>query len=75
MNLSEASLKSIVRVVDIKAVGELRRRFFDLGIVEGTNIEILYESPFKDPRAYYIRGAIIAIRSDESKNSIIESNY
>ena len=75
MNLSEASLKSIVRVVDIKAVGELRRRFFDLGIVEGTNIEVLYESPFKDPRAYYIRGAIIAIRSDESKNIIIESNY
>ena len=75
MNLSEAKLKSIVKVVDINAVGELRRRFFDLGIVEGTNIEVLYESPFSDPRAYYIRGAIIAIRSDESKSIIIESNW
>ena len=52
MNLSEAELETTVKVVKIRAQGELRRRFFDLGIVEGTNIKVLYESPFKDPRAY-----------------------
>ncbi|MDD5794045.1 FeoA family protein [Clostridium sp. HCP1S3_B4] len=74
MNLSEAELETTVKVVKIRAQGELRRRFFDLGIVEGTNIKVLYESPFKDPRAYYIRGTIIAMRGDESKNIIVDSN-
>ncbi|MBP1890741.1 ferrous iron transport protein A [Clostridium moniliforme] len=67
MNLKEAELNSIVEVSKIWADGELRRRFFDLGIIEGTSIEILYESPFGDPRAYLIRGAVIAIREEDSK--------
>ena len=45
MNLSEAELETTVKVVKIRAQGELRRRFFDLGIVEGTNIKVLYELP------------------------------
>ena len=35
MNLSEAELETTVKVVKIRAQGELRRRFFDLGIVDG----------------------------------------
>lgn len=74
MNLSEAKLNSTVKVVKIEATGDLRRRLFDLGIIEGTKIKVLFKSPFNDPRAYYIRGAIIAIRGDESKTIIVESN-
>ena len=39
MNLSDAELFSVVKVVKILAHGSLRRRFLDLGIIEGTNIE------------------------------------
>ena len=38
MKLKEAEISSIVKVVSIDAKGELRRRFFDLGIIEGTVI-------------------------------------
>ena len=67
MKLKEAEISSIVKVVSIDAKGELRRLFFDLGIIEGTVIEALYRSPFGDPTAYLIRGAVIAMREEESE--------
>lgn len=69
--LGEAKVLSTVRVVNIKAEGDLRRRFLDLGIIEGTEIEVLYQSPFGDPKAYLIRGAVIAIREQEGKKIIV----
>ncbi|MDK0584573.1 MAG: FeoA family protein [Clostridium perfringens] len=65
MKLHEAKILSTVKVIDIKAQGELRRRFFDLGIIEGTDIKVLYGGPFDDPKAYLIRGTVIAIRKEE----------
>ena len=41
MNLVNADLASTVKVVGINAEGELRRRFFDLGIIEGTKIDVM----------------------------------
>ncbi|MEG1004491.1 MAG: FeoA family protein [Clostridium sp.] len=67
MKLKEATINSIVRVININAKGELRRRFFDLGIIEGTSIEVLFKGPFGDPVAYLIRGAIIALREEEGE--------
>lgn len=67
MNLQEAQVSSTVKVIAINADGELRRRFFDLGIIEGTIIKVLYISPFGDPKAYLIRGAVIAIREEDGE--------
>lgn len=65
VNLSDAELFSVVKVVKILAHGSLRRRFLDLGIIEGTNIEVLYRGALGDPVAYFIRGAVIALRSED----------
>lgn len=73
MKLKDADISSVVRVINIEAKGELRRRFFDLGIIEGTKIEVLYKSPFGEPTAYLIRGAVIAMREEESEKIIIAS--
>ncbi|AQM59458.1 MULTISPECIES: FeoA family protein [Clostridium] len=67
MKLKEANLNSVVRVININARGELRRRFFDLGIIEGTNIEVLFKGPFGDPVAYSIRGTVIALREEDGE--------
>ena len=66
VKLRDVSTHSLVKVENIEAQGELKRRFSDLGIINGTNIEVLYRSPFGDPTAYLIRGAIIAMREEES---------
>ncbi|MDO5112562.1 MAG: FeoA family protein [Clostridia bacterium] len=45
--------------------GGMRRRLLDIGLIEGTEVECLGRSPGGDPAAYLIRGAVIAIRSED----------
>ena len=45
--------------------GGMRRRFLDIGLVEGAAVECVGRSPAGDPSAYRIRGAIIAIREED----------
>lgn len=51
--------------------GGIRRRLLDIGLVEGTRVECLGRSPFGDPTAFLIRGAVIAIRSEDCRDVII----
>lgn len=60
------------RVAGLDAVGTQRRRMLDLGLVEGTNVEALHKSPSGDPVAYFIRGAVIALRGEDAKKVRIE---
>ena len=53
--------------------GNERRRMLDLGIVPNTLVEALYKSPAGDPVAYQVRGAVIAIRSEDAKKILINS--
>ena len=59
------------RVVKLTAKGSMRRRLLDLGLVGGTLVECLGESPSGDPRAYLIRGAVIAIRSRDCRDILV----
>ena len=74
MRLKDAKMHSIVRVRKILANGELRRRFLDLGIIEGTDLVVLFKSALGDPIAYLIRGAIIALREEEGDKIQVISN-
>ena len=56
------------------ATGAMRRRLQDIGLIEGTDIECLQKSPAGDPIAYYIRGAVIALRSVDSGNILVRCN-
>lgn len=55
----------------VMAEARIRRRLFDIGLIEGTKIECLNKSPLGDPVAYLIRGAVIAIRKEDSDLIII----
>lgn len=46
--------------------GLIRRRLRDIGLVENTPVECLGKSPLGDPAAYLIRGAVIALRREDS---------
>ncbi|MGI6358307.1 MAG: FeoA family protein [Bacillota bacterium] len=49
-----------------------RRRMLDLGLIEHTRVEALRRSPSGDPVAYQFRGAVIALRSDEARQIMVE---
>ncbi len=51
--------------------GPMRRRLQDIGLVEGTKVLCLHRSPYGDPIAYLIRGAVIALRSEDSARVLI----
>lgn len=57
----------IVRL-DEQCQGFTRRRFLDLGLTPGTKIFPELDNSFKDPRAYRVRGTLIALRSDQAEN-------
>jgi ferrous iron transport protein A len=50
----------------------IRRRLLDIGMIEGTVIECVGQSPCKDPMAYFVRGAVIAIRKKDGCDILIE---
>ena len=56
-----------VKVKSLTVTGSIRRRLLDIGLVCNTVIECVGESPLGDPKAYLIRGAIIAIRSEDAR--------
>ncbi len=48
-----------------------RRRMLDLGLVKGTQVTALQKSPSGDPVAYFIRGAVIALRKEDASKILI----
>ena len=48
-----------------------RRRMLDLGLVKGTKVTALQKSPSGDPVAYFIRGAVIALRTEDASKILI----
>ncbi|MBE5961775.1 MAG: ferrous iron transport protein A [Lachnospiraceae bacterium] len=72
-NLSSLKPGEDAVVTALLATGSMRRRLLDIGLVENTRVECLGTSPLGDPSAFLIRGAVIAIRSEDCKNILIES--
>lgn len=61
------------RVRELISDGSMRRRMLDLGLVSDTEVEALQRSPSGDPVAYHIRGAVIALRSEEASKILVEA--
>jgi ferrous iron transport protein A len=60
------------RVKNLTAMGNVRRRMLDLGLILDTEVEAVAKSPSGDPTAYQIRGAVIALRSEEASKILVE---
>ena len=60
------------RVRELRNQGSMRRRLLDLGLIEDTEVECVGRSPAGDPSAFYIRGAVIAIRSEDGAGILVE---
>ena len=59
------------RVCSLLSTGSMRRRLQDIGLTPGTRVECLQKSPAGDPIAYLIRGAVIALRSEDSQKILV----
>jgi ferrous iron transport protein A len=71
LNYLPLGKKAIVK--ELISDGTIRRRMLDLGLITNTVVEALQRSPSGDPIAYDIRGAVIALRSEEASKILVET--
>lgn len=70
--LCDMETNTYATVVKLETEGELRHRLMDIGLVEGTTVECVRKSPAGDPKAYLIRGAVIALRNEDAATVTVE---
>lgn len=70
--LNELREGQTARVASLLSAGSMRRRLQDIGLIEGTEVECIQKSPAGDPVAYFIRGAVIALRSEDSGKILVQ---
>ena len=73
-SLANLQVGERARVASLLSRGSMRRRLQDIGLIEGTEVECVQKSPAGDPVAYRIRGALSALRSEDSSNILVASN-
>lgn len=70
--LSHAPLGSTCRVTSLLATGLSRRRLLDVGLVPGACVRPARRSPAGDPTAYDVKGTLIALRTREANQVMVE---
>lgn len=60
---------AVVTSVDTEL--SLKQRLYDIGLVPGTRIKVVHQSPSGNPRAYMVRGAVIALRNCDAENIFV----
>lgn len=68
IDLSQLPLNKSGKINKIECGEGIKRRLLDMGLVKGTEITPILISPSGDPRAFLVRGTIIAIREEDAKN-------
>lgn len=59
-------------IVGMSLAERVKRKLRDMGFMEGSLVECAYRSPFGDPTAYFVKGALIAVRGEEARQIQIE---
>lgn len=59
-------------VDEINLKNHLKSKLMDMGLVKGTKIKCVLESPGGEISAYLIRGAVIAIRREDAENVLVK---
>jgi ferrous iron transport protein A len=72
--LADLAVGEYGMIAGLVTVGSMRRRFLDVGLSAGTRVMCVGESPFGDPRAYFVRGCKIAIRRTDAKTVLIDNS-
>ena len=70
MTLEEVEIGKTCKVIKVDGEGSIRRRLFDTGVTEGTEIFVRKRAPLGDPIEITLRGYELTLRKDEA--SLVE---
>lgn len=60
-------------VLSLNVDSGIRRRLLDMGLVPGTFVTCAFKSPWNDPSAYLIRGALVALRKEDADKILVST--
>jgi Fe2+ transport system protein FeoA len=70
LNKLKPGEKCVVKAV--KGKGPVSRRIRDMGVVPGTEIEVIKRAPLGDPVQFLLKGYNLTLRKEEAKNVFVE---
>jgi len=70
--LSDLKTCSKGKVKQITGSGQLKRKLLDMGIVPGSELEILRVAPLGDPVEIKIKGYNLSLRKEEARQVYVE---
>ena len=65
--LSELEAGETAFIAELGENGSMRRRLFDMGMIENTFVECVGKSPGGGLSAFLLRGTVIALRPEDSE--------
>ena len=71
MKLSDLKIGKWAIIKKINSCDDVKVRLYDMGLIEGTKIKLILESPSKKIKAYSFRNTLIALRDIDAKNILI----
>lgn len=70
--LSDLKKGEVGSIKELDVDGDIRRRLQDMGFVNGSRIKCVGKSPLGDPKAYLIKGSVIAMRRECAAHIFLE---
>lgn len=70
--LNRLAIGQCGKVVNVSGDRELRRRLMEMGLCNGTRVEVLRRSPFGDPIELRLRGYCLSLRDEQAKHVNIQ---
>jgi ferrous iron transport protein A len=67
LTLMHLPIESLGLVLSISPQAPSYDRMLELGLVKGTRVKVMRSSPLGDPKAYLIRGAVVALRKEDTE--------
>ncbi|HML25533.1 ferrous iron transport protein A [Methanomethylovorans sp.] len=61
------------RIIKVLAKGTVRRKLMDMGMVPGSEIEVVRTAPLGDPIEFRIKGYSLSMRKQEAANIVVET--
>ena len=71
-DLNSIDIGEYAEIAALLTKGSMRRRLLDIGLTPDTRVECVGKSPAGDPKAFLIRGAVIAIRKEDCDEILIK---
>ena len=72
MTLKDLEIGSSAVIASVGGEGALRQHFLDMGVIPGAEIKLMKLAPLGDPKAYLIKGTVIALREEDSSKINVE---